>query len=76
MQIVGLTTKDSKPEEFKPKDSKLANEKTPAPPCTDESGKTFCQNKKKEYYKKRRDRKNSTPATKDNVIKSENKQNY
>ena len=54
MQTQGLTVKKSKPEESRPKDLKLANEKTPAPTRTDEPGKTSRQDKKKEYLKKKR----------------------
>ena len=75
VQTQGLTIKKSKPKESRPKDSKPANGKTPTPPCTDKPGKTSCQDKKKEYLKKKRDRKNFIPATKDNAIKGEKKRN-
>ena len=75
MQTQGSTVKKSKPEEFRPKDLKPANGKTPAPPCTNEPGKTSRQDKKKEYLKKKRDRKNSTPVTGDNAMKGEKKRN-
>ena len=75
VQTQGLTAKESKPKESRPKESKPADGKTPAPPRTDEPGKTSRQNKKKEYLKKKRDRKNSTPATGDNAIEGEKKRN-
>ena len=75
MQTQGLTAKESKPEESRPKDLKLANGKTPAPPRTNELKKTSRQDKKKEYLKKKRDLKNSILATGDNAIENEKKQN-
>ena len=75
VQTQGSIAKKSKPEEFRLKDSKSANEKTPAPPHINKPGKGSRQNKKKEYLKKKRDRKNSTPATEDNAIEGEKKQN-
>ena len=75
VQTQGSTAKESKPEESRPKESKPADGKTPAPPRTDEPGKTSRQDKKKEYLKKKRDRKNSTPATGDNAIEGEKKRN-
>ena len=74
VQTQGSTAKESKPEESRPKELKLANEKTPAPPRTNEPRKTSRQDKKKEYLKKKRDRKNSIPAIGDNAIKGEKKQ--
>ena len=73
MQAQGSIAKESKPEESRPKNSKPANEKTPAPPRNNELGKTSCQDKKKKYLKKKRDRKNSTSATGDNAIEGEKK---
>ena len=75
VQTQGLTAKESKPKESRPKNLKPANGKTLAPPRTNELGKTSCQDKKKEYLKKKRDRKNSTPATEDNAIEGEKKRN-
>ena len=75
VQIQGSTAKKSKLKEFKPKDLKLANKKTPALLCCNKSRKTFYQDKKKEYFKKKRDQKNSTPAIEDNVIEGEKKRN-
>ena len=75
MQTQGSTTKKSKPEKFRPKDLKPANRKTPALPCTNEPRKTSRQDKKKCYLKKKRDRKNSIPAIKDNAIEGEKKWN-
>ena len=53
VQTQGSTVKESKPEQSRPKDLKPANRKTPAPPRTDEPGKTSRQDKKKEYFKKK-----------------------
>ena len=75
VQTQGSTAKKSKSEESRPKDSKPTDGKTLAPPRTDEPGKTSRQDKKKEYLKKKRDRKNSTPATGDNAIEGEKKRN-
>ena len=75
VQTQGSTAKESKLEESRLKDSKPANGKTPAPPYTNEPGKTSRQDKKNEYLKKKRDRKNSTPTTGDNAIKGEKKRN-
>ena len=75
VQTQGSTAKESKPEESRPKESKPANGKTPAPPRTDEPGKTSRQDKKKEYLKKKQDRINSTPATRDNDLEGEKKRN-
>ena len=75
VQTQGSTAKESKPEESRPKELKLANEKTPAPPRTNEPRKTSRQDKKKEYLKKKRDRKNSIPAIENNAIKDEKKRN-
>ena len=75
VQTQGSTAQESKPEESRLKDLKLADEKTPAPPHTNEPKKSSCQDKKKEYFKKKRDQKNSIPATRDNVIKGEKKRN-
>ena len=75
VQTQGSTIKESKPKESRPKDSKPVNGKTPAPPRTNEPGKTSCQDKKKDYLKKKRDWKNSTPATGNNAIEDEKKRN-
>ena len=75
VQTQGSTAKKSKPKEFRPKDLKSTNGKTPAPPRIDKLGKTSRQDKKKEYLKKKRDQKNSTPATGDNAIEGEKKLN-
>ena len=75
MQTQGSTVKKSQPEEFRPKDLKQADRKTPAPPRINEPGKTSRQDKKKEYLKKKRNRKNSTPAKRDNAIEGEKKRN-
>ena len=75
VQTQGSTAKESKPEKSRPKELKPADGKTLAPPRTNEPKKTSRQNKKKEYLKKKRDRKNSTPATRDNAIEGEKKRN-
>ena len=75
MQTQDSTAKESKPEESRPKDLKPADGKTLAPPRTNKSEKTFYQDKKKEYFKKKWDQKNSTPATRDNAIEGEKKRN-
>ena len=73
VQTQSSTAKKSKPKESKLKDSKPANRKTFALPHTNESGKTFCQNKKKEYLKKKQNKKNFIPATGNNIIEGEKK---
>ena len=75
MQTQSSTAKESKPKESRLKDLKPANRKIPALPCINEPRKTSCHDKKKEYCKKKRDRKNSTLATGDNAIKGEKKRN-
>ena len=75
VQTQGSTAKESKPKEFRPKDLKPANVKTPALPRSNELRKISCQDKKKEYLKKKRDQKNSIPAIEDNAIESEKKRN-
>ena len=69
------TAKKSKPKESRLKDLKLANEKNSTLPRIDEPGKISYQDKKKEYFKKKRDRKNSTLAIKNNAIEGEKKRN-
>ena len=75
VQTQGSTVKVSKPKNFRLKDLKPPDEKTPAPPRINEPRKTSCHNKKKEYLKKKRDQKNSTSATEDNAIEGEKKRN-
>ena len=75
VQTQGSTVKESKPEKSRPKESKHADGKNPAPPRTNEPGKTSRQDKRKEYLKKKWDWKNSTPATRDNAIEGEKKRN-
>ena len=75
VQTQGSIAKKSKPKEFRLKDSKPANGKTPAPPHINEPGKTSRQDKKKKYFKKKRNRKNSTLAIGDNIIEGEKKRN-
>ena len=74
VQTQGSTVKESKLEESRPKDSKLADGKTPALPRTNEPRKTSRQDKKEEYLKKKRDWKNSTPTIGDYAIEGEKKQ--
>ena len=71
----GLTAKNSKPEESRSKNLKPANGKTPALPCTNELGKISYQDKKKKYFKKKLNWKNSTLTIKDNAIEDEKKRN-
>ena len=72
--------KEFKPEESRPKELKSAEGKNPAP-CRSKSTeprKTFCIDKKKEYFKKKQDQKNNILATGDkaNAVKiGEKKQN-
>ena len=73
MQTQGSSAKESKPKESRPKDLKPANGKTPALTRINKPEKTSCQNKKKEYLKKKRDRKNSTPTIKNNAIVNKKK---
>ena len=53
VQTQDSTVKKSKLEESRPKDSKPANGKTLAPLCINEPEKTFRQDEKKEYLKKK-----------------------
>ena len=75
VQTQGSTTKESKPKESRSKDSKRADGKTSTPPHINEPEKTSCQNKKKEYFKKKQDRKNSSLAIENNAIEGEKKRN-
>ena len=75
VQTQDSTTKESKPKEIRSKDSKLANRKTLALLCTNKPEKISRQDKKKKYLKKKRDQKNSIPATKNNAIEGEKKRN-
>ena len=75
VQTQDSTAKKSKLKESRLKDLKPVDGKTSVLPRTNKLRKIFCQNKKKEYLKKKRDRKNSTPAIGDKVIKNEKKQN-
>ena len=69
MQTQGTTAKKSKPVESRPKKLKSAEGKNLALPRSKstELGKTSCIDKKREYLKKKRDRKNNTLATKNNA---------
>ena len=73
VQTQGSSHKDSpRTEESRPKEAKPTDGKNPAPPRSKsaEPGKTSRSDKRKEYLekkKKKRDRKNNTPATRDNA---------
>ena len=75
VQTQGFNIKESKLEDSKSKKLKTAEGKTPAPPRSEstEPGKTSCTNKKREYLKKKQDRKNNTPATGNNTNAIEGK---
>ena len=75
VQTQSSIAKKSKPIKLRPKDLKLANKKTPAPPCINEPRKTLRQDKKKKYLKKKRDQKNFTPTIENNAIEDEKKRN-
>ena len=75
MPTQSLFAKKSSFEEFRSKNLKLANEKVLALPYINEPKKISRSNKKKEYFKKKQDRKNFILATKDNTIEDEKKQN-
>lgn len=68
-------TKESKRKEFKLKNLKLSNEKAFFLSCPKfiKFGKIFCQDKKKEYIKKKQNWKNFILATGDNVIEEDEK---
>ena len=70
IQIQGLTAKESKPKESRPKKAKAANGKSSTLPRFDEAVKPNCQEKKKEYRKKKQDQKNSSLTIGDNAIES------
>ena len=69
VQTKGIIVKESKPKKSKLKESKLAKGKNPALPRSKsiKPGKISRTNKKSEYLKKKRDRKNNTSATRDNA---------
>ena len=73
VQTQGSSHKDSpRTEESRPKEAKSTDGKNPAPPRSEsaEPGKTSRSDKRREYLekkKKKRDRKNNTPATEDNT---------
>ena len=69
LQIHNLTIKKSKHKDFKPKNYKSANKKTFALFYTNKLREISCQDKKKEYFKKKWNRKNSILAIRDNAIK-------
>ena len=69
VQTQGTTGKKFKPKESRPKESKLIEDKNPAPLHSEfiEPKKTFHIDKKRKYLKKKQDRKNNTLATEDNT---------
>ena len=76
VQIQETTAKELHTEESRPKEAMQANGKAPAPPRSEftEPRKTSCIDKRREYFKKnkkKRDRKNNTSATGDNVNANE-----
>ena len=73
MQTQGSIAKKFKPKESRPMETKPANGKSSALPCSNEAVKPNCHEKKKEYQKKKQDQKNSSPAIRDNAIKGNNK---
>ena len=73
VQTQGLITKKSKLEKSNLKDLKLVNEKILAPFYTNKPEMIFCQDKKKKYFKKKRNQKNSILAKKDYTIENKKK---
>ena len=69
VQTQGIIGKKSKLEEFRPKKSKLAECKNSTPPHSKSTkpGKTSRIDKRREYFKKKRDRKNNIPTIGDNA---------
>ena len=72
VQTQGITVKEPSIKESRPKEAKSTSGKNPSPPRSKfaEPGKTSRTDKRKEYFekkKKKRDRKNDTPATGDNA---------
>ena len=69
VQTQGTTGKESKSEEAKPKELKLAEGKNPTPlrSKSTEPGKSSRIDKRREYFKKKWNRKNNIPVTKDNA---------
>ena len=69
VQTKGTTAKEPRVKEPRPKEAKPANGKAPAPPRSDEPIKPTRQEKKKEYWKKKQDLKNSSLTNGNNPIK-------
>lgn len=69
-----MIIRKSKPKELKSRKLKSAAKK-PALSYINKLKKIFCQNKKKEYLKKKQDWKNFTLAIKDNTIEDKKKKN-
>ena len=68
-----MTAKESKSKESRPKKTKPTNGKSSILPRFDEAVKPNYQEKKKEYWEKKQDWKNSFPTTGDNAIKGGDK---
>ena len=75
VQTQSSIVKKSKPKESRLKNLKPANKITFALSYINKLEKTFYQDKKKEYFKKKWNQKNFIPAIKDNAIKDKKKQN-
>ena len=71
MQTQKTTAKKPHTKKSKHKDANLAKVKTPAPPYFDELAKCNCKDKRCKWLKKKKD---STPATGNNVIEGKKKQ--
>ena len=67
------TAKEYHSKEPKPKEVKPANGKTPTLLCFDKFVKLNCQEKKKEYWKKKKDQNNFTLAIGDNPTENKKK---
>ena len=69
VQTQGTIAKEFRAEEPRPKEAKQADGKVSAPPYFHKPVKLTCQEKKKEYWKKKQNKKNFFTATGDNAIK-------
>lgn len=72
VQIPDLTAKKSKSEKFKPKKLKLADKKFSALPCSNNSVKQSCHDKKEKWFKK----KDFILTTRNNIIKEKKRQTF
>ena len=70
VQIQRTTAKEPCTKKSRPKEIKSADNKTPVLPCSNESANSNRKDKRREWLKKK---KNSTPAIRDNAIKSKKK---